>query len=95
MKGNPDATVSMAQHVDIEANVAHWEVKETHFAFRNIHLGQLLTLYYFAFFIVILPLLGLFERPRKTPDSIEADFLAKKKAKKTRPQDGVIPTPAE
>jgi hypothetical protein len=85
----------MAQHVDVEANTAHWLVTETHFAFRNIHLGQLLTLYYFAFFIVILPLLGLFERPRKTPESIEADFMAKAKAKKARPQDGVIATPAE
>ena len=61
-----------------------------------IHLGQLLTLYYFLFFIVILPLLGLFERPRPTPESVDADFKARHKKKQGGGASGeVIPTPAE
>ncbi len=40
-------------------------------AVRFIHLAQFLTLYYFAYFLIILPLLGLMERPKEEPDSIE------------------------
>ena len=40
-------------------------------------LAQLSTLYYFGFFIVILPLLGLFETPRRVPNSITEAVLAK------------------
>ncbi len=32
--------------------------------------SQLLTLYYFLFFLVILPVLGLRERPERVPDTI-------------------------
>jgi ubiquinol-cytochrome c reductase cytochrome b subunit len=39
--------------------------------------ARILTVYYFAFFIVILPLLGLFETPRPLPASIADDVLAK------------------
>jgi len=38
--------------------------------------GQILTVYYFAHFIIILPLLGLLENPRATPNSISEDVLA-------------------
>jgi ubiquinol-cytochrome c reductase cytochrome b subunit len=38
---------------------------------------QLSTLYYFAFFLVIMPLLGLFETPRRQPNSITEAVLAK------------------
>ncbi|MEM9669232.1 MAG: cytochrome b N-terminal domain-containing protein [Pseudomonadota bacterium] len=44
-------------------------------AIRFIHLAQLLTLYYFAYFLVILPLLGLTERPKDEPESIHKAVL--------------------
>ena len=37
-------------------------------------MSQLGTLYWFVFFLVILPLLGIIEKPLPQPDSIEADF---------------------
>ncbi len=39
--------------------------------------GRLLSVYYFAYFLVILPLLGLFETPRTLPATIADDVLAK------------------
>lgn len=45
--------------------------------FNITHLSQLGTLYYFAFFLIIMPLLGLFETPRPLPASI-ADAVLKK-----------------
>ncbi|MCU0831370.1 MAG: cytochrome b N-terminal domain-containing protein [Rhizobiaceae bacterium] len=42
---------------------------------------QLSTLYYFAFFLVIMPLLGLFETPRRLPNSITEAVLEKTKSK--------------
>lgn len=44
-------------------------------AFRFIHLAQILTVYYFAYFLVILPLLGLSERPKNEPESIHKSVL--------------------
>ena len=38
-------------------------------------ISQLATLYWFAFFLVILPLLGVIEKPLPPPETIEADFL--------------------
>ncbi len=97
------ATVSMSQNViydDAHPNgFVEYDVKETSFAFRYIHLGQLLTLYYFAYFLVILPVLGLIERPKTTPESIDADYqekvAKKKKAAGGRISDTPIATPAE
>jgi ubiquinol-cytochrome c reductase cytochrome b/c1 subunit len=40
--------------------------------------SQILTIYYFAHFLVILPLLGLLESPKPLPSSISDDVLAKK-----------------
>jgi ubiquinol-cytochrome c reductase cytochrome b/c1 subunit len=37
--------------------------------------ARILTIYYFAFFFVILPLLGLFERTRPLPNSISDSVL--------------------
>jgi ubiquinol-cytochrome c reductase cytochrome b subunit len=37
-----------------------------------IPIGQITTAYYFAHFLVILPLLGIFERPLTLPASISA-----------------------
>ena len=40
-----------------------------------IYIGQLATLYYFGHFLVIIPLLGIFERPRPLPTSISEPVL--------------------
>ncbi|MDF1774647.1 MAG: cytochrome b N-terminal domain-containing protein [Rhizobiaceae bacterium] len=40
-------------------------------------MAQAATAYYFGFFIIIMPLLGLFEKPRKVPNSITEAVLAK------------------
>ena len=39
-------------------------------------MSQLGTLYWFVFFLVILPLLGVIEKPLPQPETIEADFRA-------------------
>ena len=44
-------------------------------AFTFKHLSQILTAYYFAFFLLILPVLGLRERPKGEPDSIHLSIL--------------------
>ncbi len=41
-------------------------------------MAQAGTAYYFAFFIIVLPLLGLFEKPRPVPNSITEAVLAKR-----------------
>jgi ubiquinol-cytochrome c reductase cytochrome b subunit len=46
--------------------------------FNITHLSQLGTLYYFGFFMVIMPLLGLFETPRPLPESIAQSVLGKR-----------------
>ena len=43
-------------------------------------LGRILTLYYFAYFLVILPLLGFIEKPTQRPASIEESVLGKGKS---------------
>jgi ubiquinol-cytochrome c reductase cytochrome b subunit len=40
---------------------------------------QISTFYYFAFFVIIMPLLGLFETPKKQPNSITEAVLEKNK----------------
>jgi ubiquinol-cytochrome c reductase cytochrome b subunit len=42
--------------------------------------AQIATAYYFAFFLVILPLLGLFEKPTAQPKSIADSVLKRDKA---------------
>ena len=42
-------------------------------------LAQIATLYYFAFFLIILPVLGLIETPRRLPNSITEAVLARSK----------------
>ena len=50
-------------------------------------MSQLGTLYYFAFFIIVMPLLGLIEKPRRLPNSITEAVLA-------RNGDGALAHPA-
>jgi len=56
-------------------------------AFRFIHLAQILTLYYFAYFLVILPILGLREKPKGEPASIHKSILGKSGASATVPAE--------
>lgn len=44
---------------------------------RNVILGQIATMYYFAHFLIILPLISAAERPRPLPNSITEAVLAK------------------
>jgi ubiquinol-cytochrome c reductase cytochrome b subunit len=37
--------------------------------------GRLFTLYYFAFFLVVMPLIGWYERPGRLPGSITESVL--------------------
>jgi len=39
--------------------------------------GRILTVYYFAFLLIILPLLGLFEKTKPLPNSISEAVLRK------------------
>lgn len=50
------------------------------FKFTVETLSQLLTAYYFAFFLIILPVLGLRETPRRVPDTIAKAVLDGSKA---------------
>ena len=50
-------------------------------AFRFVHLAQLLTAYYFAYFLIILPFLGFREKTDPEPDSIEKAVEAEHKAR--------------
>ncbi|MCW5699355.1 MAG: cytochrome b, partial [Rhodospirillales bacterium] len=40
-----------------------------------IWIGQIATAYYFAHFLVIIPLIGMFERPKELPSSISDAVL--------------------
>ena len=42
-----------------------------------VGLSQLGTLYYFGFFLVLMPVIGLIEKPRRIPNSITEAVLAK------------------
>jgi quinol-cytochrome oxidoreductase complex cytochrome b subunit len=52
--------------------------------FKVTQLAQVLTAYYFAFFLIILPLLGLSEKPGRVPETI-AKAVAEKSGKKSSP----------
>ena len=49
-------------------------------AVRYIHVAKVLTLFYFVFFLIILPLLGLIEKPRNEPESIHKSVLKSPKS---------------
>ncbi len=67
---NPDDLLFVMGH-DAEGN----EV-----GFKFLWFGQLLTLYYFAYFLVVLPVMGLIEKPKERPASIEAAVLGTDKS---------------
>ena len=41
-------------------------------------LSRLFTVYYFAFFLIVLPLLGIFEKTKPLPNSISESVLGAK-----------------
>ncbi len=47
--------------------------------------GRVFTVYYFAFFLLIMPLVGLIEKPSAMPESIEEDMERKAKPSKVQP----------
>jgi len=49
------------------------------FQFQMVHLGLTLTVAYFAYFLVILPLVGILEKPSPMPASIEESVLKGRK----------------
>ena len=54
--------------------------------------------YWFAYFLIILPLLGVIEKPKTPPASIEEDFAAKIVKENLQPEEAIgnaAPTPAE
>jgi ubiquinol-cytochrome c reductase cytochrome b subunit len=86
--GGSDERYTFAAHNadDLAINVRAWEVDNPGalksagevvepFKFTVETLSQLLMAYYFAFFLLILPLLGLVERPGKEPESIAKSVL--------------------
>ena len=58
-------------------------------------ISQLATLYWFVFFLVILPLLGVVEKPLSPPDTIEADFRAHYGTGEAAMERAAISKPAE
>jgi quinol-cytochrome oxidoreductase complex cytochrome b subunit len=50
------------------------------FAFTVTQLSQILTAYYFLFFLIILPILGLRETPGRVPDTIAKPVIAGEEA---------------
>jgi hypothetical protein len=78
-------TASNADDLEAQINAAKAEigaaapfvevVRQTPFLFTVTRFAQLLTLYYFLFFLVILPLLGLLEKPSQVPESIAKPVL--------------------
>ncbi|MCI4665041.1 MAG: cytochrome b N-terminal domain-containing protein [Neomegalonema sp.] len=83
-----EAAIQISYHKEEDGeSYMEYSVKHVHMAFTMKNLGQLLMIYYFAYFLLILPILGVRERARPRPDSIDADFQAKmaKKRKAAAP----------
>jgi ubiquinol-cytochrome c reductase cytochrome b subunit len=57
-------------------------------------LGRIFTVYYFAFFLVVMPVVGLIERPRRLPGSITESVLGPDGAR-SRPTHAHQRAPAE
>ena len=58
-------------------------------------LGRIFTLYYFAFFLVVMPVVGLIERPRRLPGSITEAVLGPKQTRSPPTAPSHRRTPAE
>ena len=58
----------------------HPRLKSRKSGFKWLWFAQILTAYYFAYFLIILPILGIIETPKKRPPSI-ADSVHNDNAK--------------
>jgi ubiquinol-cytochrome c reductase cytochrome b subunit len=67
----------LSEAAHLESVDALWPVTFAggHFGIQVIFLGQIATVYYFGFFLVILPLLSIFERTLPLPLSISKAVL--------------------
>ena len=79
--GTPDDVA-----VKLGSKVVDGEKVDSGITFYRV--SQIATIYYFAYFLIILPVLGLVEKPLKRPDSITKAVLGDGK-------HGATPTPAE
>lgn len=55
--------------------------------------GRIATAYWFVHFLLVMPIVGLWETPRQLPDTIEADFKAKHPPP-PKPEEEPAPAPA-
>ena len=80
---------SLAASANLQSTDDLWAISFAggHFGIQIITLGQLAAIYYFGFFIVILPLLSIFERTKPLPLSISRAVLEGK-------SDGALQQPA-
>ncbi|MEM8988165.1 MAG: cytochrome b N-terminal domain-containing protein [Pseudomonadota bacterium] len=62
--------------------------------FKVVHLSQITTIYYFAYFLIAMPIVGLIETPKPLPRSISESVL-KRNEKKESDVGGAQPAPAE
>jgi ubiquinol-cytochrome c reductase cytochrome b subunit len=80
--GGTVSTTPFAEWEEATAYVAEQPASSSAFlsevpapAFTFLWLGRILTVFYFAYFLLILPILGLIERPKAIPDSIAGNVL--------------------
>ena len=64
----------------VGANTPNDPVFESVHAFQYVHMGQLGTAYYFFHFLILIPLLGRWEKTRTPPASIAESVLGEEKA---------------
>jgi ubiquinol-cytochrome c reductase cytochrome b subunit len=60
-----------------------------------VRFGQLATMYYFAHFLIILPIVSAIEKPLPLPNSIADSVFAKAKKIGTAAPSGAVAQPAE
>ena len=75
-KGESDEPPVVKIVEDLKNGAVIYNVETVKFSFQAVHLGQLLTLFYFAFFFVIMPVLGLVEKPKALPENISSPVLS-------------------
>ncbi len=74
------ADTEIAFHFSDDFRTTDWVLKNYSFKFTVTDLGLLLTIYYFVHFLIILPLLGRFEKTLPVPGSISRAVLEDREA---------------
>ena len=75
-------SIDLARHVDGLGYVRYWLAEHHNLASvaspaPDVMIGQIAAAYYFAHFLIILPLVSAAEKPRPLPNSITEAVLAK------------------